>query len=136
MMYLLDTAGINSIILFKKRNCIAGARQRRIILEKLSCDLIRIDAQERMSVASLIYFTGFQASVFTAFDRLIFNINRVRQPANANKEVSLKRCCTKECKLKGNNNKYRHKCGECGNHYCLDHCEKMTTILCTSCINK
>lgn len=135
MMYLLDTAALNTIVLFIKRNNIIGARQRRILLEKLACGLIRTCAQERIHMTSLTGFSGFQTSLFTSFDRLGFNIKRISQPINSNKEMKLRRCCSKECKLKNNNNKYRNICNECGFHYCIEHCEKITTILCKECVN-
>ena len=136
MMYLLDTAALNSVILFIKKHNLNDARKRRVSLETLACELIKINTQERINILSLNRFSGVQASLFTAFNRLRFNIKRIRQvTTNSSQKVKLRRYSSKSCKLVSNNNKYKNECEHCGNIFCLDHCEKITTVICKKCIH-
>ena len=136
MMYLLDTAALNSVILFKKKHNLNDARQRRVSLETLACELIKMNTQERINILSLNRFSGVQASLFTTFNRLRFNIKRIRQvTTNSSQEVKLRRCSSDSCKLFSNNNKYKNECEHYGNIFCLDHREKITTFICKKCIH-
>ena len=137
MMYLLDSAALNSFILFLKKNGLEDARQRRISLENLARDLIRQCTARRIEILSRNNFSGIQASLFSAFNKLKFNIRRVREESNNSNstvESTYKRCSSNECKEKNNNNKYRRICKDCGFNFCPNHSEKITTILCNECI--
>ncbi len=131
-MYMLDSAAINSVVLFNlKYPDVTGQRLRRKLLEELSCNLILDCAVQRYIESSLRNHIGFNKNIMMSFHRLI-KVDKPEPESTSITSKQKKRCCHSDCK--GNGNKYIKKCQECDLIYCNDHCEVVSTIICKTCI--
>ena len=132
LMYMLDTAALNSAILFDlKHPDVTGARLRRKLLEELSCNLIKSCAMERYRESALKNHIGINKNIMLSFNRLI-QVQRTASTESTTSTTARKRCDHIQCK--GNNNKYVKKCQECNLIFCNNHCEILATIICRDCL--
>jgi len=134
-MFMLDSAAINSVVLFGiKHPEMTSSRLRRRKLEELSCNLIRLCAIQRYNQSALKNHIGFNRNIMFSYHKLIDDdqINALVTSSRTTTSVALKRCSHKDCKGKGN--KHKNKCHDCLLTYCKHHCEIIQTVVCSTCI--
>ena len=138
-MYMLDAAALNSFILFKMKNpnnfLVNESRSRRLNLESLACNLIKICISERLRNASINNYSGLNANILNSMMTLGFKIDRKNNQA-ANLNETKKPCYALECKRSQQKRKSKtgNICVECGNFACKMHCEISKLIICKNCI--
>ena len=132
-MFMLDSAAINSVVLFNiKHPDLTGARLRRRKLEDLSCSLIKACAVKRYNDSALRNHVGFNRFIMNSFHRVIKTDLNSTVVTISTASTPLKRCYHKDCK--GSNNKHKNKCQDCLSTFCKNHCEIIQTVMCSSCI--
>ncbi len=133
---MLDASALNAYVLYALKNPISDNRTRRLKLAELAINLIKPHVEERVDLARSNRFSGYDSNLVASFKRLGFNV-QVDVPTvtlSAPSEDTRRRCNHLTCKLNKNNNKYANICSHCSGFFCKAHSEKMTTVICSFCI--
>ena len=138
-MYMLHAAALYSFILFKLKNpnefLVNDSRTRRLKLESLSCNLIKVGVTERQINLSIKNYSGLHGNIINSMMKVGFKIDRENKPTSSSNEVK-KPCYSLECKRSKSRSKSRtgNVCVECGSYACKIHCEITKMVLCKNCI--
>ncbi len=133
---MLDASALNAHVLYVLKNPTSDNRARRLKLGELAINLIKPHVLERVESARSNRFSGYDTNLITSFKRLGFNI-QVDVPTltlSVPSQVTRRRCIHSTCKLNKNYNKYANICSNCSGFFCNAHSEKMTTVICSFCI--